>query len=139
MQDRIPLPTDNIYKFYALFGLLLFIFSAGALIYVVRSNNELIYQLHPELAALQQMDKPTAADVAKKSDIEKRLVVAHQDSQFYYTALGVIAGVGITLMVCGFWKWHRDVQPIQDEMAKLQLEKLRHEVKQLKHSEHKSS
>ena len=29
MESKIPLPTDNIYKFYALFGLLLFIFAFG--------------------------------------------------------------------------------------------------------------
>lgn len=30
MENKIPLPTDNIYKFYALFGLLLLVFTIGA-------------------------------------------------------------------------------------------------------------
>lgn len=35
-------------------------------------------------------------------------------------------------MLYGFKKWHSEVQPIQDEIVRLQLEKLRHEVEQLR-------
>jgi hypothetical protein len=39
-------------------------------------------------------------------------------------------------MIIGFWQWHKKIQPIQDEIARLQRDKLRHEVEQLKHKHH---
>jgi hypothetical protein len=47
-------------------------------------------------------------------------------------AIRILAGAAFWMMVYGFFKWHREIQPVQDEIAKLQLEKLRIEVDQLK-------
>lgn len=134
MENKIPIPTDNIFKFYALFGLALFMFSAGSIIFVNHSTNELIFQSSIELGGLRQMQNPSPTDAAKKQVLEKRLEVAGADRMFYIRCLGWLAGGAISLMVCGFIRWHTKVQPVQDEMARLQLEKLRHEVRQLKHS-----
>jgi len=137
MENKIPIPTDNIFKFYALFGLLLFIFSASSIIYVTRSANELVFQSVVEVEAIKQIQNPSPVDKAKLQILEKRLEISASDKIFYIKGIGAITGISVVLMIWGFTKWHRDVQPIQDEMAQLQLEKLRHEVKQLKH--HNSS
>jgi len=128
MESQIPLPTDNIYKFYALFGLLLFVFSVGSDLYVLRSINEFAYQAIPEIEAVKQMANPSGVDVARRVVLEKHLEIAVADRKFFDKALGTIGGVALLLMYYGFRKWHKEVQPVQDEMAELQLKKLRHEV-----------
>jgi hypothetical protein len=128
MENKIPLPTDSIYKFYALFGLLLFIFSVGATVYVARSTNDLVFTSAIEYETLRAIEKPTAVEIAKREGIEKRVEIALADKKFFLYALGTLVGLGMLAMIYGFTKWHRDIQPIQDETAKLQLEKLRLEV-----------
>lgn len=128
MESRIPLPTDNIYKFYALFGLTLFIFSFGGALYVGRSTNEVVFQTIPEIESIKQIANPTVADLAKKQVLEKRLEVAVADRTLNVRLLGGLGGIAILLMAFGFWKWHTKVQRVETEMAELQLRKLRHEV-----------
>lgn len=134
MENKIPVPTDNIFKFYALFGLMLFIFGAGSIIFVNHSTNELVFQSSIELGGLRQIQNLSPTDAAKKQVLEKRLEIASSDRKFFTWALGVLLSVGTILMYCGFRAWHTKVQPVQDEMMRLQLEKLRYEVRLLKHS-----
>jgi hypothetical protein len=131
MESNIPLPTDNIYKFYALFGLLLFVFSIGSTLYLGRTANEIIFQTYLEEESIKQIANPTSLDQAKKLADDKRREIAISNRTWGIRLLSGVSTVGILLMAYGFWKWHREVQPVQDEMAKLQLEKLRHEVSKL--------
>ncbi|BAK76493.1 hypothetical protein NH8B_2107 [Pseudogulbenkiania sp. NH8B] len=131
MENKIPLPTDSIYKFYALFGLLIFIFCLGSSLYITRSTNELIFASTIEYETLKSTTKPTAIEATKQKVIEKKVELALSDKKFFMAVLGFVAGFGVISMFYGFVKWHREIQPIQDETARLQLEKLRHEVKSL--------
>src|SRR6185503_16872159 len=131
MESKIPIPTDNIFKFYALFGLLLFIFSIGSSLYVIRSTNELVFQTVIESESIRQIDNPSTVDQTKKLLLDKRLEIARADKDFLTKSLGALGGVALALMGYGFWKWHTCVQPIQDELLQLQVKKLRHEVGQL--------
>ena|ERR1017187_9319841 len=119
MESRIPLPTDNIYKFYALFGLLLFIFSASSTIYVERTTNELVFQTAIELAPLLQIANPSPVEAAKKLVLEKRKEIALSDRTLFGWAISLLLLVSISSMIYGFRRWHKDVQPVQDEMARL--------------------
>lgn len=122
MENRIPLPTDNIFKFYALFGLLLIIFSFGALIYVTRSSNEVVFSALPELEGLKQIAKPTPAEDVRIKLLERKLEITKTDKEvFNYFLLG-LAGIGSLLMIYGFGKWHTGLQPVLDRTAKVQLE-----------------
>jgi len=131
MQSQIPLPTDNIYKFYALFGLLLFVFSFASIIYITSTTNELIFQTAVEIETINVISKPTDLDLAKKAVLEKRREIAVVDRKGFNFVLDGLAAGAVFLMFYGFRKWHKYVQPVQDEMAQLQLRKLRHEVEQL--------
>lgn len=122
MQNQVPLPTDNIFKFYALFGLLLIIFSFGSLLYVTRSSNEVVFSAVPELEGLKQIVKPTPAEVVRITLLEKKLEITKSDKNTFVNSLGVIAGIGVVLMVCGFIKWHTGLQQVLDRTAKVQLE-----------------
>lgn len=134
MQDRIPVPTDNVYKFYALFSLLALIFCIGAVIYVGRSTNELLFDSFVELESLKQEVLPTPAQEMKRAALERKVEIAMSDRKVYNSALGgLIAFSGFGIFY-GFRKWQTEVQPVLDEtartqleIAKLQLEKLRTE------------
>lgn len=134
MKSNIPLPTDNIYKFYALFGLLLLIFSAGSTLYVSHSTNDLIFSSYIEYETFNAIEKPTAVEIAKRKGTEKRVEIALSDKEFFLRALGSLFAVAIIAMVYGFTKWHREIQPVQDETARLQLEKLKLEIVDLSRS-----
>ncbi|WP_175541754.1 hypothetical protein [Polaromonas sp. YR568] len=131
MENRVPLPTDNIFKFYALFGLVLFIFCFATTLYNTKTTNEFMSSAFVELEELKAMASPTNRDVARREILLRQIEVAKQDKDFYKWACAVIGGIGTLGMVVGFTKWHREIQPMLDEISQLQLAKLRHEVSQL--------
>jgi len=139
MESRIPLPTDNIYKFYALFGLLLFVFSFGAAIVNNYSTNDQIFEIVVELETLKSLPNPNAVDVVKKGVLERKLEIVKSDKQFYKYAVAAIVAIATLMMLFGFERWHKQIQPLQDEVAKLQLEKLRAEIQELKSARPKRS
>lgn len=132
MDNRIPIPTDNIYKFYAFFGLLLLMFSIGSSIYIHGTTNELIFSAAVEIETLNSIQQPSQVDEVKKKVIEKKLEIATQDKKFIINMLGFLIAISGMLMYYGFLKWHKEIQPIQDETARLQLEKLRKETRKRK-------
>jgi hypothetical protein len=132
MENRVPLPTDNVYKFYALFGLLLVIFALSAGIYTTKTTNDQMFVAIVELEELESIATPSPKELAKRAVIERQMELAKSDRQVFYwggIALGVMGAIG---MMFGFERWHSVIQPKQDELVELQLMKLRHEVAQLK-------
>ena len=134
MESRIPLPTDNIFKFYALFGLLLLVFGLGATIYSAKSNNEFMTAAVVEIETLKAMTGPSAGQMARKQVLERLIEVAKSDKVFFKWASAVVAAGGFWMMVFGFCIWQVKVQTVQDEILALQLRKLRNEVAQLERS-----
>ncbi|WP_339414208.1 hypothetical protein [Pseudomonas sp. EA_35y_Pfl2_R5] len=122
MESRIPVPTDNIFKFYALFGLLLFVFACGALIYVTQSTNELVFTSYVELETLKEQKTPSPSVVAKIAMFERLLEIGLQSKEMYRYVIAFFSGIGFWLSVYGFWQWHRRIQPVIDEMQRVQLE-----------------
>ena len=131
METRIPLPTDNIYKFYALFGLLLFILSFGIAITTTHTTNNLIFQTVVELETINSLPTLSRIEKIKKQVIERKLEIVKSDKEFYEYASYVLVVIGTLMTLFGFDRWHKQIQPVQDEITKLQLEKLRAEVRQL--------
>lgn len=131
MDNIIPLPTDNIYKFYALFGLLLVIFVISAVIYLNQSTNELIFSSELEYEILKTIKNPTPVDLAKIKQIEKKIEIILTNKKFMVNSIGVLLAIALIAIVYGFFKWHLEVQPLQDEIMRSQLEKLKHELQML--------
>lgn len=129
MESKIPLPTDNIYKFYALFGLVLLVTSIAAFVYVHKTTNEMAFEAYIEYEELDTKEHPTPVEKKRKELIEKRLEIAVKDRDFYNYAISALIGVGIFCVGFGFWKWETVVQPRQDSLLDLQIEKARHELK----------
>ena len=128
MESRIPLPTDNIYKFYALFGLLLAIFGIGAILYVNKSTNDLAFEVAVEFETLKADPVRTVSQEARFQVLQKKLEIARTNKYTFLYSLAVLIGIGVIMVWYGFKKWHTEVQPIQDEMARLSLKKLKQEV-----------
>ena len=128
MESRIPLPTDNIFKFYALFGLLLLIFSIASVLYVSKSTNDLVFETAVEYETLKADPKRSASQEVHFQVLQKKLEIADSNKSFFIFCLAIIAVVGSFMMWYGFKKWHTKVQPIQDEIARLNLKRLRREV-----------
>lgn len=135
MESRIPLPTDNIFKFYALLGLLLFIFGLGSTIYTTKSTNEFMYAAIVDLEELKAIVTPSVRETAKRQILQRQIEVAKSDKELFKWGSAGVAGIGMALMMFGFGKWHKDIQPTLDEIAQLQLIKLRDEVSHQKSSQ----
>jgi hypothetical protein len=135
MESRIPVPTDNIFKFYALFSLLVFVFSIGAVLYSNNAANRLVFSAVVEIETLKQDPVPSASQKMRIAALERQLDLSQSDRNFYTIALSFLVTFSIVGMFYGFKKWHMEVQPVIDEsariqleIAKLQLEKMRAEV-----------
>ncbi|MUL11897.1 hypothetical protein [Aliivibrio fischeri] len=130
MESRIPLPTDNIYKFYALFGLLLVIFGFGALIFVNQSTNNLIYDITVEHQILNNTPEElrTVPENARFNILESKLKISKQNKNFYLICIGFIIFIGCFMIGYGFRVWHMVIQPMQDEITRLNIKKLKQDV-----------
>jgi hypothetical protein len=128
MENRIPLPTDNIYKFYALFGLFLFVFGWALAIHSNNTRNEFFFKSFVELEEIKAIPSPPTAIQVKQQMLEKKIELAIADKPFYLWGTAIIIVLGLFGMLYGFFFWHKHVQPLQDEFFALQKRKLELEV-----------
>jgi hypothetical protein len=131
MQSTVPIATDHIYKFYALFGLSLFISAGLTLAYLHVHFVNLLYQESVDLQVLE-----AKSDLSQEEKIRKDNLVAkigHDKSLqlMHPKILGNIAGIGLILIVYGFYKWHVKIQPKHDMLVDLQIEKIKFEISTL--------
>ncbi|KKD60181.1 hypothetical protein RN22_12735 [Grimontia sp. AD028] len=130
MESRIPLPTDNIYKFYALFGLLLVIFGLGAFLYVNQSTNNLMYEVIVEHQTLKNIPDQvrTVQEETRFQVLDNKIRIGKQNENFFNSCIAFIIAAGIWMIVFGFKTWHTIIQPLQDEITRLNIKKLKQEV-----------
>lgn len=138
MQDKISIPTDNIYKFYALFSLVLLIFTVSALIYVNHFTNDIIAKNVVEIETLKQEGPPTSSQLMRLAVLERQVENAKSNRTLYSSVLGGLFSVALGGIWYGFKKWHKEVQPLNDEMMRVQLEIAKLQLAKLK-AEEKSS
>lgn len=132
MEHRIPLPTDNIFKFYAMFGLLIFIFGLSAVIYTTKSANDFLSVAVVDLEELKSLPTPSVRESARRQILQRQIDIAIGDRKYFEWICIGLSTLGFFGMFYGFQKWHKEVQPKLDEISELQLQKLRHEVNQQK-------
>jgi len=136
MENKIPLPTDSLYKFVALFSMTIVIGAFYLTFYAGESSNAVVYENWGELASLQSLEKPNAGQVARKEMLERRIEIAVENRKAlvkFSVALVLIGTVGGFI---GFAFWIRKQQKVADqiaenqlELSRLQLLALRHELK----------
>lgn len=131
MNTKIPLPTDNIYKFYAMFGLLLMFLSMWAFVTTYNTYLERAFNLTEELETLNGLKELTPKQVSRKIILEKKKEIDPLNKSFFMSVVSSSLGVSIFLMIFGFFKWHTKIQPIQDKISAAHLQKLELEVQVL--------
>lgn len=136
MESRIPLPTDNIYKFYALFGLLLAIFASGALLYVNQSTNNLIYEIAVEYEVLKHIPENARIipEAVRFEVLNNKREIAKKDKAFFFICISVIMTIATCMVWYGFSRWQRVIQPMQDEITCLNIKKLKQDVGEIRNT-----
>lgn len=132
MLDRIPVPTDNIYKFIALFSLVVLVFSSWQVISVTTASNAIVIKNFPEIEELKSLEMRTRAQEAKLAVLEREMEVVINDRKVYVNILIFFTVSAIFGIIYGFWIWRRDIQPMVDAQNKAQLELLQLQVEQLR-------
>ena len=79
MQPSIPIPTDNIYKFVALFGLSLFISSGLASVAVHFYFNDILYKRSMESEILKTKADPSEEEKIRKGHLERFVSISMSD------------------------------------------------------------
>jgi hypothetical protein len=132
MESRTPLPTDNIYKFYALFGLVLFLASIFAFLNIHNSYNERAFARYIETETLNGLSDLNLEQQLRKNVLDTQEKLDSSDKNFYLHVLGGALAIAMLLMAYGFYSWHTKIQPMQDELARRQLAKLGMEIDSLR-------
>ncbi|MDF3125561.1 hypothetical protein [Rheinheimera sp. 1928-s] len=132
MQSRIPLPTDNVYKFYAMFGLLILL-TTGIMFFIRHEYyNSMAFERLVPIETLKAKNKPTAAEKLELYLLEQKAEIAKLNKEFelgIYSSCFLIFGLGFTSS--GFYYWHTKIQPMQDKLLELQVKKAEYEVRAL--------
>lgn len=131
MQSKVPLPTDNIYKFYALFGLALSLALVYAFVNMHQSFNERAYKRYIDLEVLNSYEKLTPVQKATKAILENQKKIDASDKKTLIYAIGGTLGISILLIISGFYQWSSKIQPQQDKIIEMQIKKMALEIKAL--------
>jgi hypothetical protein len=139
MTPSIPIATDNIYKFLALFGLVMFISDLWALAYFVGKYNEIGYENYLELEVLKAKGTLSSEEKVKRFVLEEVAKIIKRDWRILGSLLIACAIIGFFLSALGYYSWFKKVQPKQDELLNLQIEKMKYEIQVLNKELEKSA
>ena len=135
MESKIPLPTDNIYKFVALFSLVLLIFSVATVVFATNTSNSVVFEHWVEVETLKAEKSLTVAQSSRLKALERKIDVAVADKNTFIRWSGFLSALAIFGIIIGFGYWYKRIQPLADQIAathlelnKLQIAKLRAEL-----------
>lgn len=130
MTPNIPIPTDNIYKFYASFGFVLLIAALVSFVYVHNSTNEKVIAWVTNISKLKNNQKITKHE-EDQIDLYNNLIEASQkDKQLFSNVLLTTSIIGLFVSGFGFYKWEKEIQPRDDKLTELKIKQLENDLKQ---------
>jgi thiol:disulfide interchange protein len=132
MQPNVPVPTDNLYKFKALFGLVLLITALFCANAIGDRTSELRIRAAKEAAALPL--KPTYRQLQYIEILERGATRSTWVTIGLAVLFGLSGGAGAIASIRGFKQWAK-IQPLHDELLRLQVEKARRELAAMAPSE----
>jgi hypothetical protein len=128
MTPTIPIPTDSIYKFYALCGLAFVISSLLGAVYINDRGNERAAKYYVEFEVLNRKDNLSQEEEITKDVLNQQLQIGQSNRKLFMRGLGVMLGIGVLGIAAGFIPWHIKVQPNQDKLLELQIKKIEREI-----------
>ena len=131
MQPSFPIPTDNIYKFGCLFGLVLIVSSIFSFVSSYSSALDRKVRYSEIVIPLEAKSSRTKIEEDLLTLNKKLIEVTRSNEKYAAQGLAAVLGVGIALSAYGARKWYRLVQIRDDRIAELQLRKLAAEVAKL--------
>lgn len=134
MNPNIPIPTDSVHKFYAGFGLVVFIASLIAAVYIHNSTNEKVMNWFEESVKLEKLEKMTEVDIAHLKRIEELIDITKKDRTTFLYFLFSSSFFGLFVAGWGFQAWEKKIQPLLDKKMELELELLELEIASKKRS-----
>ena len=132
MTPSLPVPTDNIYKFAALFGLALVVSGIFAFSAVYTSSLEKKIKYTEAMIELEAKTTRTKLEDDTLAFNRRLVEITQSNEKTANYGLGGLIGLGLVLSVYGAVRWHQVIQPRDDEIAKLQKEKLEAEIAKLR-------
>lgn len=126
MAFSTPLVTDNVYKFYAIFGLTLVSVSILGAVQYHNSQNVLAHALakgHDRI--VEKLGDGASTNSAEYGVIQARVKVIKSDRRVANYFFGGLLGVGGLIAFHGFRKWQNEVQVADDELKRLQVKQLK--------------
>jgi hypothetical protein len=131
MQPTLPIATDNIYKFSALFGLVLIVTAVFSYVAVYSASLDRKVLYSEAIIPLEAKTERTKAESDILALNKKLMDVTRSNETIASNAVSVVMGLGIALSLYGSAKWHSVIQKRDDQLAALQLRKLEAEVAKL--------
>ncbi len=129
MTPNIPIPTDNIYKFYASFGFVLLIAALVSFVYVHNSTNEKVLAWVTNISKLENSQKITKYE-EEQIDLYKKLIeVSKKDKKLFSNVLLTTSVLGLFVSGFGFYKWEKEIQPRDDKLTELKIKQLENELR----------
>jgi hypothetical protein len=134
MESKIPLPTDNVYKFYALFGLLVIL--TAAIMSFIRHDyyNKIAFDSYIPIQTLKHQKDLSDDKKLELLTLEQKAKIARSDQDAEFTVYVISFFVGLGMTIFGFSWWHKEIQPQQDKLIDLQIRKLECEIAELNRS-----
>jgi uncharacterized membrane protein YidH (DUF202 family) len=131
MKSTIPIPTDNIYKFSCLFGLALIV--AGIFSFIASYSSSLDRKIAyvEAMTALEAKTNKTEADTKLIAQKQHLIDVTKSNEKTVSYSTGMVVVLGLLLSFTGAMKWYKIIQPRDDKMAELQIEKMQLEIRKL--------
>jgi hypothetical protein len=124
MTPNIPIPTDNIYKFYATFGFVLLVAALVSFVYVHNSTNQKLFELSTSINKFKSDGAITAFE-KKQIEMQERLgEITAEDNTFFGVILVIVTLFGLMLSIYGFRMWHTVIQPRDDKIFELKIKQM---------------
>ena len=120
------LPTDNLYKFIALFGIVIILFSFYLPFQSAKKSQELLREVDSVSKVINLMPKEERVKAYETTfkKLEELKLILEQDKSFYMGVLVVGVAIGTTLTIVGFSMWYKKVQKYQDMILENQANQL---------------
>ena len=120
------LPTDNLYKFIALLGIVIILFSFYLPFQSAKKSQELLREVDSVMKVIDlmpQKERVKAYETTYKK-LEELKFILEKDKPFYLSVYVVGGTIGIILTISGFRMWYKRVQKYQDKILENQANEL---------------